>query len=47
MRALYAAAGGTDLEAGGEDNFTYGLERTLDGIEARLQAIRQADRNAG
>ncbi|WP_433169459.1 TetR/AcrR family transcriptional regulator [Kribbella sp. CA-247076] len=36
MRALYAANSDTDLEAGGEDSFTYGLARTLDGIEARL-----------
>ncbi|GAA3095271.1 AcrR family transcriptional regulator [Kribbella aluminosa] len=36
MRALYAAHSGGDLEAGGEDNFSYGLDRTLDGIAARL-----------
>lgn len=35
-RALYAAYSDTDLEAGGEDNFSYGLARTLDGLEARL-----------
>ncbi len=36
MRALYAANSNTDLEAGGEDSFSYGLARILDGLEARL-----------
>ncbi|MFI5695225.1 TetR/AcrR family transcriptional regulator [Kribbella sp. NPDC051586] len=36
MRALYAANQGADLEAGGEDTFSYGLTRILDGLEARL-----------
>lgn len=36
MRMLYAANSGTDLEAGGEDTFTYGLSRILDGLEAGL-----------
>jgi AcrR family transcriptional regulator len=37
LRALYAANSGADLEAGSEDNFSYGLARTLDGLEGRLQ----------
>jgi AcrR family transcriptional regulator len=36
MRALYAAYGDTDLVEGAEDSFTYGLNRILDGLEARL-----------
>ncbi|TCC61321.1 TetR/AcrR family transcriptional regulator [Kribbella pittospori] len=36
MRALYAAYGGADLQAGAEDGFSYGLDRILDGLEARL-----------
>ena len=36
MRALYAANSNTDLEAGGEDSFSYGLARILDGLETRL-----------
>jgi len=36
MRALYAAYGDADLEAGAEDGFSYGLNRILDGLEARL-----------
>jgi AcrR family transcriptional regulator len=36
IRALYAANNGADLEAGGEDTFSYGLTRILDGLEARL-----------
>jgi hypothetical protein len=36
MRALYAANSNADLEAGGENNFTYGLTRILDALEARL-----------
>ncbi|WP_406055358.1 hypothetical protein [Kribbella sp. NBC_00889] len=36
MRALYAAYGGADLQAGAEDGFSYGLNRILDGVEARL-----------
>ena len=36
MRALYAANSGADLEAGGEDTFSYGLTRILDGLEAGL-----------
>ncbi|MEU4606349.1 TetR/AcrR family transcriptional regulator [Kribbella sp. NPDC023972] len=37
MRALYAAYGDVDLEAGSEDAFSYGLTRILDGLEARLR----------
>jgi hypothetical protein len=37
LRALYAANSNADLEAGSEDNFSYGLARTLDGLEARLR----------
>lgn len=36
IRALYAAYGDADLEAGSEDAFSYGLNRILDGLEARL-----------
>lgn len=36
MRALYAAYGDADLEAGSETAFGYGLDRVLDGLEARL-----------
>ena len=36
MRALYAPNSNTDLEAGGEDSFSYGLARILDGLEVRL-----------
>jgi AcrR family transcriptional regulator len=36
MRALYAAYGGADLEAGAEEAFSYGLSRILDGLESRL-----------
>ncbi|GAA1564964.1 TetR/AcrR family transcriptional regulator [Kribbella hippodromi] len=35
LRALYAANSGSDLEAGGEDTFSYGLTSILDGLEAR------------
>ncbi|MEU4293305.1 TetR/AcrR family transcriptional regulator [Kribbella sp. NPDC026596] len=36
MRALYAAYGEADLVEGSEDSFSYGLNRILDGLEARL-----------
>ena len=36
MRALYAAYGAADLVEGSEDSFSYGLNRILDGLEARL-----------
>ncbi|GAA2805237.1 TetR/AcrR family transcriptional regulator [Kribbella solani] len=38
LRALYAANSGSDLEAGGEDTFSYGLNSILDGLEARSAA---------
>ena len=36
IRALYAAHDATDLTVDAEDNFSYGLNRILDGLEARL-----------
>ncbi|MGW1346439.1 TetR/AcrR family transcriptional regulator C-terminal domain-containing protein [Kribbella sp. NPDC002412] len=38
MRALYSAYGDVDLVEGGEEAFSYGLDRILDGLEARLGA---------
>jgi hypothetical protein len=36
LRAGYAAQHGTDPRAIREDNFEYGLQRVLDGLETRL-----------
>lgn len=39
MKALYAAYAERDMGANADDAFTYGLERILDGLEARLAQL--------
>jgi AcrR family transcriptional regulator len=42
IRALYAAHDATDLTVDAEDNFSYGLNRILDGLESRLRNTSSA-----